>query len=172
MCRICEFLCGISCPVFHFISCSHFVFQVSSVSFVFLCLMAFSHFLYSNQRNQWAPECRFFYSLHSNRLLIPLTLYSVRTFHPSCSPVSLGISTTFLFSRVSFSLTVPTFLIILLGKHILHSPLWSTCMVSNLEASVSTTSGFPWITWLFRWDSSSMAGNIEQYGAKQRTAWS
>jgi hypothetical protein len=56
----------------------------------------------------------------------------------------LGISTAFLFSRVSFSLTVPTFLIISLGKHILHSPLWS--MVSNLEASVSTTSDFPWIT--------------------------
>jgi len=34
-----------------------------------------------------------------------------------------GISATFLFSRVSFSLTVPSFLIIPLGKQILHSPL-------------------------------------------------
>jgi hypothetical protein len=144
MCRICAFLCGVSCLVFRFISCSHFGFHVSSVSFVFLCLMAFSHFLYSSQRSRWTQECRFFYSLHSNRLLIPLTLYSVRTFHPSCSPVSLGLSTTFLFSRVSFSLTVLSFLFIPLGKHILHSPLWS--MVSNLEASVSTTNGFPWIT--------------------------
>jgi len=104
-------------------------------------LMAFSHFLYSSRRSRWTQECRFFYSLHSNRLLILLTLYSVRTFHPSCSPVSLGISTTFLSSRVSFYLTVPSFLIIPLGKHILCSPLWS--MVSNLDASVSTTSGSP-----------------------------
>ena len=130
--------------MFRFISCSHFGFQVSSVSFVFLCLMAFSHFLYSSRRSPWTPECRFLYSLHSNRLFIPLTLYSVRTFHPACSSVSLGISTNFVFSRVSFSLIVPSFLIIPLGKHILHSPLWS--MVSNLEASVTTTSGFPRIT--------------------------